>query len=71
MNIILISNFKFTYEKSKEKINYLDLVIELTDGKIVTDLYCKSTDSHRYLHYGSCHAEHTLKDHQFLVKHFD
>ena len=49
---------RFTYEKSKEKINFLDLVIKLTDGKIVTDLYCKSTDSHQYLHYDSCHAEH-------------
>ena len=51
-------NLKFRYEKSKEKINFLDLVIELTDGKIVTDLYCKSTDSHQYLHYDSCYAEH-------------
>ena len=51
-------NLKFTYEKSKEKINFLDLVIKLTDGKIVTDLYCKPTDSHQYLHYDSCHAEH-------------
>ena len=51
-------NLKFTYEKSKEKINFLDLVIKLTDGKIVTDLYCKPTDSHQYLHYNSCHAEH-------------
>ena len=31
-------NPKFTYEKPKEKINVLDLVIKLTDGKIVTDL---------------------------------
>ena len=51
-------NLRFTYKKSKEKINCLDLVIKLTDGKIVTDLYCKSADSHQYLHYDSCHAEH-------------
>ena len=43
-------DLKFKYEKSKEKINFLDLVIKLTDGKIVTDLYCKPTDSHQYLH---------------------
>ena len=48
----------FTYEKSQEKIKFLHLVIKLTDGKIVTDLYCKSTDSHQYLHYDSCDAEH-------------
>ena len=51
-------NLKFTYEKSREKINFSDLVIKLTDGKIVTDLYCKSTDNHQYLHYDSCHVGH-------------
>ena len=50
-------NLKFTYEKSKEKNNFLDLVIKLTDDKIVTDPYYKSTDSHQCLHYDSCHAE--------------
>ena len=44
--------------KRKLIFNFLDLVIKLTDGKIVTDLYCKPTDSHQYLHYDSCHAEH-------------
>ena len=47
-------NLKFTYEKSKEKIIFLDLLIKLTHGKIVTDFYCKPTD----LQYDSCHAEH-------------
>ena len=50
-------NLKFTYEKSKEKIDFLDLVIKVTDGKTVTDFYCKPTDSHQYLHYDSCDAE--------------
>ena len=26
--------------------------------RIITDLYCKPTDGHRYLHYDSCHADH-------------
>ena len=39
-------------------MNFLDLVIKLTDGKIVTDLYCKSADSHQYLYYDLYHAEH-------------
>ena len=51
-------NLRSTYEKSKQKINLSDLVIKPTDGKIITDLYCKPTDSHQYLHYDSCHAEH-------------
>ena len=37
------SNLKFTYEKSKEKTNFLYLVIKLTDDKIFGDLYCKPT----------------------------
>ena len=51
-------NLKFTYEKSRKKISFLGLVIKLTDGKIVTDPYCKSVDSHQYLYYDLCHAEH-------------
>ena len=35
---------KFTYENSKEKIYFLDLVIKFTDDYIVTDLYCKPKD---------------------------
>ena len=34
------------------------LVMKLVVGKIVIDLYCKSTDSHQYLYYDSCHTEH-------------
>ena len=37
---------------------FLDSVIKLRVGKIVTDLYCKSTNCHQCLHYDSCHAEH-------------
>lgn len=59
MNSILIS--KFTYEKSNEKIIFSDLVIKLTDHKIVTDLYCKPMDSHQHLHYDMCHNEHIKK----------
>ena len=51
-------NLKFTYEKSKEKINILDVVIKIKEGRIITDLYCKPTDGHQYLQYDSCHADH-------------
>ena len=50
-------NLKFAYEKLKRKLIF-QIQSLLTDGKIVADLYCKPTDSHQYLHYDSCHAEH-------------
>ena len=50
--------YLFTCEKSKEIINFLDMVIKLKGGRIITDLYCKPPDGHQYLHYDSCHADH-------------
>ena len=29
--------------------------------EFVTDLYCKTTDCHQYLHYDSCHPDHMKK----------
>ena len=46
-------NPKFTYKKSKEKINFLGVVMKIKEGRIITDLYCKPTDVHQYLHYDS------------------
>ena len=34
------------------------MVIKIKQGRIITDLYCKPTDGHQYLHYDSCHADH-------------
>ena len=34
------------------------MVIKIKEGRIITDLYCKPRDSHQYLHYDSCHANH-------------
>ena len=51
-------NLKFAYEKSKERINFLDVVIKIKGGRIIIDLYCKPTDGRHYLHYDSCNADH-------------
>ena len=42
-------NLKFTYEKSREKINFLGVVIKIKEGRVITDLYCKPTDGHQCL----------------------
>ena len=52
-------NLRFTHERSRESLNLLDAIVKTQQGEFVTDLYCKSTDGHKYLHFDSCHASHT------------
>ena len=54
-------NFKFTYEFSEASINFLDLNVKLSNGKLQTSLYVKPTDSHQYLHFQSSHPNHTKR----------
>ena len=35
----------------------MDLKVILSNDKLITNLYSKSTDCPQYLHYGSCHPE--------------
>ena len=34
------------------------MVRKIKGGRIITDLYCKSTVGHQHLHYDSCDADH-------------
>ena len=54
-------NLKFTYEYSTEQINFSDVIVKKRKDEFVTDLYCKATDCHQYLHYDSCHPDHMKK----------
>ena len=55
-------SIKFTMEASAEKVDFLDTTIHLTEeGGLWTDLFCKPTDSHTYLHYSSAHTHHNKK----------
>ncbi len=52
---------KFTYEYSRNSVNFLDVKITLDkDGYLHTDLFTKPTDSHAYLTYSSCHPRHIV-----------
>ena len=51
-------NRKFTFESSSEKVNFLDVVIRKSGNELLSDLYCKPTDGHQYLHFESCHPIH-------------
>ena len=52
-------NIKFTYEFSEESINFLDLNVKFSCGKLQASLYVKPTDYHKYLHFESSHPKHT------------
>ena len=54
-------NIKFTAEKSKTSINFLDVNVSLIEGVIATDLYVKLTDSLQYLQSSSCQPFHCKK----------
>ena len=54
-------SIKFTCEYSREKVNYLDVQVIVREGKLITDLYVKQTDSHQYLDPSSCHPYHCTK----------
>ena len=56
-----INNFhdtiKFTFDWSRDCINYLDVQVINKGGVIETDLYTKPTDKHQYLYHTSCHPK--------------
>ena len=52
------NRIKFTVERSKTSVNFLDTTVHLENGRLWTDLYCKETDSHNYLHFDSAHPKH-------------
>ena len=54
-------NIKFTHESDKEHIPFLDRNVKLCGNRLSGDLYIKSTDRYRYLHYISSHSEHAKK----------
>ena len=52
-------NLKFTHERSRQEINFHDVTVRVNHGEFITNLYCKPTDDHQYLHFESCHPSHT------------
>ena len=52
---------EYTWKWSTKRLPYLDVMILVEDGRILTGVYSKPTDTHQYLHYGSCHPTHVKK----------
>ena len=57
-------NIQFTMEFSDCSISFLDLDIMVlkNQSKISTDVYYKTTDTHQYLNFKSCHPTHTKRN---------
>ena len=60
--LVRLNNFypylKFTHERSREEINFLDINV-INQGEIITNLSCKPADGHQYLHIESYHSGHS------------
>ena len=46
-------NLKFTHDKSKVSINFLDVTVSINGEEFETDLYCKPTDCHQFPEFNS------------------
>ena len=49
---------KSKHEHSRQEINFLDVTVRVNHGEFITNLHCKPTDDHQYLHFESCHPNH-------------
>ncbi|KAK3091940.1 hypothetical protein FSP39_023867 [Pinctada imbricata] len=58
----LHTSIQFTMEQSEKELPFLDTLIIKEDNKITTDLFYKSTDTHQYLIFSSCHPSHTKRN---------
>ena len=66
-----INNFhntiKFTHTYSHDSMSFLDVLLNIKDGSIETDLFTKPTDTHQYLHFTSSHPTHCKKSLPFSL----
>ena len=60
---IIHSTIKVIAEYSEEEVNFSDLNIKLTAGKLRTDLFVKPTDTDQFLDSTSFHPYHCKKEH--------
>ena len=55
----LDTDIKFTHSTSDRELPFLNVMLYIDKGKVMTDIYYKETDSHDYLPFHSCHPRHT------------
>ena len=54
-------NLKFTHEKSKVSINFLDVTVSINSEEFELDRYCRSHDCYQFLEFNSAHPIHNKK----------
>ena len=57
-------NLKFTHDKSKVFVNFLDFTVRINGEEFETDLYCKPTDCHQFPEFNS---EHPIQNKKLIV----
>ena len=62
---------KFTSERSTTSIPFVDVNIQINNGKLEIDPYCKPTDKRQYLLHSSSHPYITLKNQSRTVWLYD
>ena len=55
------STIKFTIEKSRTLVNFLDTTVSLANNRLETNLFVKPTDRNNYLPFDSAHPYHCKK----------
>ena len=57
-------NLRFTRERSRERLNFLDVIVKIQQGELVTDLYYKSTEISIFI---LIHAAPVIRRHQLFT----
>lgn len=60
-------SIQFTIEQDERELPFLDILVKKTEGRIITDIYYKSTDTHQYLDFRSSHPSHTKRNIPFCL----
>ena len=63
----LHKDITFTHEISDKQLPYLNVLLYIENGRLLTDIYYKPTDCHDYLPFKSCHPGHVARNIPFTL----
>ena len=65
----LNAKIKFTLEYSLQGLPFLDILVKNLNGKIITDIYHKPTDTQQYLRFRSHYPKNCIKSIPYTLAH--